>query len=530
MAHSTSFGRRSVDLGAMGAVPAVCAGRHGRITSPVRSERRSVSQRASRRAAASAVMLAVVLVLGSTARAATTVVSGPSPYSQCSVPRPPHDRVAVNAEVEPWVGVDPLNESHVVAVWQQDRFRFGGANGLVAGVSLDGGATWTESTLPFGMCSGGLDFERASDPWISIGPDGIVYASALVVDLINDRDNGVAVAVSRDGGMTWDEPVLVHANTGRTAARAFDDKESITADPTRPGVAYLVWDRGVADEDEQDHGAVERVALRASDRPPPSAPVWFATTDDGGATWSDARPILDPRPGRFTIGNQIVVDPTTGTLYDVFDYFVAARRSFYEALLRSEDGGATWSRPIRIARDLGIGVEDPNTGTPLRVGTGLPDVAVDPSTGTVYVVWEDARFSRGRHDDIALSFSTDGGQTWSEPTQANPRTGRPAFTPSVEVRTDGTVGVTYYDLRFLERQKHVLPTAYWLAEFEPDGTRISETQLAGPFDDMFAPRAGGLFLGDYQGLAVSNDRFLSVFIVANNDTSDRTQVVASIHA
>jgi hypothetical protein len=473
-------------------------------------------------------VLLVLLIVASTARAATTVVSGPSPYAGCSVPQPPGDRVAVNAEVEPWVAVDPSDESHVVAVWQQDRFRFGGANGLAAGVSLDGGVTWTESTLPFGMCApGGLDFERVSDPWVAIGPDGIVYVSALVVDVINDHDNGVSVATSRDGGMTWDEPVLVHSNTRRAAARAFDDKESITADPTRPRVAYVVWDRGVADEEAGERGDLERVALGTSDGSP-SAPVWFAMTSDGGVTWSEARPILDPRPGRFTIGNQIVVDPTTGTLYDVFDSFAAGRRTFYEALVRSDDGGVTWSRPVRIARDLGIGVQHPNTGTPLRVGTGLPDAAVDPSTGTIYVVWEDGRFSRGRHDDIALSFSTDGGETWSEPTQANTRTERPAFTPSVEVRTDGTVGVTYYDLRFLERQKHALPTAYWLTEISPDGATMSETQLAGPFDDMFAPRAGGLFLGDYQGLAVTDDRFLSVFVVTNHDTSDRTQIVASV--
>src|SRR6266508_4013001 len=35
------------------------------------------------------------------------------------------------------------------------------------------------------------------------------------------------------------------------------------------------------------------------------------------------------------------------------------------------------------------------------IGGGLPDVAVDPRNGTLYVVFEDNRFSGGAHNDIA---------------------------------------------------------------------------------------------------------------------------------
>ena len=41
------------------------------------------------------------------------------------------------------MAVNPTNPANVVAVWMQDRFR-----GLVAGVSLDGGATWRQVVLP----------------------------------------------------------------------------------------------------------------------------------------------------------------------------------------------------------------------------------------------------------------------------------------------------------------------------------------------------------------------------------------------
>src|SRR5689334_20416900 len=56
------------------------------------------------------------------------------------------------SEVEPWVAVDPTNAAHLVGAWQQDRWTDGGAHGLVAGVSNDGGATWTVSPQPFTAC------------------------------------------------------------------------------------------------------------------------------------------------------------------------------------------------------------------------------------------------------------------------------------------------------------------------------------------------------------------------------------------
>src|SRR5262245_44423213 len=52
-----------------------------------------------------------------------------------------------NAEVEPFLAVNPTNPSNLVAVWQQDRWAGllvgGGSRGNVIGASFDGGATWS---------------------------------------------------------------------------------------------------------------------------------------------------------------------------------------------------------------------------------------------------------------------------------------------------------------------------------------------------------------------------------------------------
>jgi hypothetical protein len=57
-----------------------------------------------------------------------------------------------------------------------------------------------------------------------------------------------------------------------------------------------------------------------------------------------------------------------------------------------------------------------------RAATQVPQVAepaaaIDPETGDLYVVWEDARFSGS--DETVITRSTDGGATWSTPTRVN---------------------------------------------------------------------------------------------------------------
>ena len=104
------------------------------------------------------------------------------------------------------------------------------------------------------------------------------------------------------------------------------------------------------------------------------------------------------------------------------------------------------------------------TGALLRTGSGLPDAAIDPKTGELYVVWEDARFSHFQYDEVALSRSTNGGRTWSKPIRVNKATHLPAVTPMVAVNSIGTVGVSYFDFRTSPTSDpSTLPTSYWLA-------------------------------------------------------------------
>lgn len=54
----------------------------------------------------------------------------------------------LSGEVEPWIDVNPTDSDNLVSVYQQDRYSNGGSKGTVAGVSVDGGTTWTRVAVP----------------------------------------------------------------------------------------------------------------------------------------------------------------------------------------------------------------------------------------------------------------------------------------------------------------------------------------------------------------------------------------------
>ncbi len=459
-------------------------------------------------------------------------VSGPSPYAGCSILKQSGTNF-LNAEVEPYVAVNPATVGtanvNLVGAWQQDRWSNGGARGLVAGFSSNGGATWGETELPFNFCAGAgaLNYDRASDPWVSIGPDGTAYTVSISVTLASSTTGrpagtAVGVATSTTGGATWTNTQTIIADPG--TVEFFNDKESVTANPTTAGVAYVVWDRLV-----QPNGNPEaNMHTQAF-----TGPTMFSKTTNGGVTWSAPRIIVDTRERQQTIANQIVVDPRNGTLYDFFNLIERFNHQFgtqefnQVAFIKSTDGGSTWTKPNVIATLGTVGVTDPNTGQLIRTGDIVPEPAIDPATGQLYVVWQDSRFNGGHFDEVALSTSTNGGETWSTPIRVNTPHGRPAFTPTVRVSSDGTVGVTYYDFRSLTTETSTLPTDYWFTTSSDHGVSFTtETHITGPFDMLTAPKTTtGFFVGDYEGLDTSGTTFHPFFVAANSGIlSNRTDV------
>jgi hypothetical protein len=490
-----------------------------------------------------------------------TRITGGSPFRGCTA-----DDVAgqddpdagivnfPNTEIEPWVAANPADPDNLLAGWQQDRWSNGGARGLVAGVSRNGGASWRTVVAPGRVteCQGGR-FARASDPWVDFSTAGVAYFMHLAFepDLPTGAFGRNAMLVSRstDGGLTWERPVTLIEDAD---PQVLNDKNSLTADPTNPSLAYAVWDRlqdfTIPPPDGGDEGAKgrtgegvalarERIArLRAAEEsaggpeqaPAPTevlfkGPTYFARTTNAGRTWERGREIYDPGPNEQTLGNQIVVQPS-GTLVNFFTHILPTGVTRLE-LIRSTDKGRTWERRPTVATvEVTFRSITPDQQEPIRDAANLFDVAVDPRNGNLYAVLQEYRY-RGV-EEVSFLQSTDDGRTWSAPVRINktPADRNPlrqqAIVPSIEVGPGGVLVATYYDFRN-DRDRGELAD-YWAVSCDPSARDCRRSSSWGgelrltrrSFDFLDAPVARGHFLGDYMGLDRAGDAVVAVFGVA----------------
>ncbi len=292
------------------------------------------------------------------------------------------------------------------------------------------------------------DFNRATDPWVSFSSDGsIVYS---ISDSFNANGpafggaSSIIISRSTDGGVTWQTPVTARLDTSTTV---LNDKETVTADSTHPLTAYATWDRLVSPSTNANPGAFNH-------SPAFRGPVDVLENDRWRRDLEQRAGHLRSRREEQTIGNQIVspaAGPASGMLIDGFDLILTKgglgnnqsatfsvavirsrrrRRDLVEADRRRAAGlrKRQHRRARRPKQRRAPGVRRRARGQPLRRLAGRP------------------LQHHGRGEDRLLE-STDGGLTWTTPIRVDQSPGdTPAFTPQVHVASDGTVGISYYDL------------------------------------------------------------------------------------
>ena len=379
------------------------------------------------------------------------------------------------------IAARPGEASEQLAVWAQD-----GETSLGFARSDDGGRSWTAGTVPgFVRCDGSDGpFEYVFDGWASTGPDGRTYVSASVATpspIPPDPEGGygVVVAVTPDGGRTWEGSMVV--------ARSIDllptDKPTVTADPRIPGRAWVTWTE------------VSIVGGTSIAR--------IARTDDGGRTWSTPSIHAPPAPVYAEFGNEIVPLPD-GSLVRIFSRFSAQPLVLARVWIgggttifaaRSDDDGATWTEtPVAQLPDSVL--RDPETGEDLALGIPfvVADVAADGSD--LAVAWAETT-PAGR---VQVARSADGGSTWSTETVAG--SPAPAFRASVAM-SGGRIAVTYSDLREDVLGDDELSTRTRLSTWAPG--RGWRDRPIGPVHDLRAGATSSATAvpgGDYWGLVL----------------------------
>jgi hypothetical protein len=451
-------------------------------------------------------------------------VSGPSPLTGCTAGASADFASAYdNTEVEPQVAVNPINPNEMVGASQQDRWPDGGARGLSSWMSLNRGASWTKlPDVPWSACQGGpTRFGRVTDPWVSYDRAGNIYFIGQPIDSADLGLSAIAVTSFDRTTNAWRAPQIIQEDVGDRFA--FNDKVSITGDPTRAGYAYATWLRYSHPADGRNSPTADFHSFAFRGTP------MFSRTTDGGQTWST--PIEMRHSNTYLQGSQIAVAPD-GTLYNVaanlFTGAVASEQTVYMSVMRSNDVGLHWSAPVKIA-PLGFDqLVVPDDGFPIRAEDFLPDIAISPVNGDIYVVWADPLGTAV--NKVVLAKSTDGGRHWTGPTVVS--TGGPsvqAYNHCIEVTNSGTVVLTYYDDRNNVLGDGIATTDVWIRHSH-NGTQTWEPEqhLHGPFDHYTAPISffapgvpRGLFLGDYMGLeTISGDDVIAFFSSTISDGAD----------
>jgi hypothetical protein len=250
-------------------------------------------------------------------------VSGASPFTACTADNVEEQsgRNFPASEVEPWIASSNVDRSgdgvpDLIAGYQQDRWSNGGARGVLASVFHNG--AWLQVGIPgVSTCLGGTEL-RATDPWVTIAPDGTAYFMTLSIgDPPVDPTSVMYVNRSTNGGLSWGPPIQLIRDV---SFFQFNDKNSMTADPFNANFVYAIWDRSRFPSDIREHRSLAGAprSLRSD--------ATFTRTSNGGASWEPARAIFRPRANQFGIGHQIVV-LSDGTLVDGFMLFHGSGRA-----------------------------------------------------------------------------------------------------------------------------------------------------------------------------------------------------------
>jgi hypothetical protein len=357
-------------------------------------------------------------------------------------PDPIQDYVQPDTEIEPSVAVNPANPKNVVTVYQEGRIADGGdaTNGYAT--SFDGGKTWKSGELP-GLTTypgqGGV-FERASDAVVAFGPNNLVYANSLVFDLNKNEGlrSGIAVNVSKDGGRHWGPPVILQDdNLG-----GLNDKNWIVVDMGKGpghhfGRVYVVWDR--ADPVVYDY--CDANCDRQSSWLPNLQTVPGLVSPGQGI---GAYPVITKDGGLGIVMDSLLVGVPVPPGPDELDVNPNDEEAVYIAAPAA--GSTPFPAPLAFLPPVEIATNQ-SKGTPAqRASDGLPAAAVDPSSGTIYAVWDDGRYRTDGTNDAVMSRSFDNGLTWTVPQRVNPGSTTDHvdhYGVSVAVGNAGSVNVAY---------------------------------------------------------------------------------------
>jgi hypothetical protein len=326
--------------------------------------------------------------------------------------------------------------------------------------SNDGGSTWCctasdpghlGTLIPGVERLAGGSYDAGGDPSVAFDRNGHVYYAGLG---FNRTSAPNTVTVSRGtfsgGALSWSAPTFINPTT---SLAILNDKEWIAVDRTTGPFSnrvYVTW---------------TRFKFSPSTGAYVQSPIFFVSSSDGGRTFTSPKAVSGNV--LYDQGSRPVVGPD-GTVYVFWEGSTRLASLNSQYVVKSTDGGATWSKPVKIAI---INTSEAPADTVFRVNS-FPAAAA-ATNGDLYATWTSDTGSAGQ---VAYySRSTNGGTTWSTPGRVFPAAQR-------------------------------TPIGYPVTQ-PSNGTPLNAPDPAGPVEDIFPAVATGpdghVYLSAYRGDVVS---------------------------
>jgi hypothetical protein len=320
------------------------------------------------------------------------------------------------AQGEPSIAVNPTNPKNIVLTFLANvGYGFYGVEnghppttardheqamqGCDAFVSFDAGRSWKRQTLP--VTSWQIDPTRpnCSDTLVLFDKKGVAYVigSAFQFPTFAAGQGDFRMISSRDGGRTWSAPSVVSPAAlspgadpaAWQGARFYDDREFMALDRST-GTLYVNGTQGRAAADAQ--GNIE----------------YLTASHDGGRTWGNALAVGSASAVQLAaaFGTVLFTSPPPQG---------AQRECTCLDVVVSNDGGRTWSAPSVVSPAALSPGADPAAWQGARFYDDREFMALDRSTGTLYVNGTQGRAAADAQGNIEyLTASRDGGRTWSD--------------------------------------------------------------------------------------------------------------------
>src|SRR5918993_1473326 len=258
------------------------------------------------------------------------------------------------------------------------------ADQILCHLSNDGGKTWSPGS-PFGV-----DSKNQFKPGATVDSKGNVWVAWTQFDKLGSEDESCQsniLLTSSSNGKKWSKPIQI----SQTAGDCRDDDNSAEGAMPAIGVdgkAFLTW------------GNQNKIFL---DRSFSGGSLWL-TNDIGVGQqhggWNMKVPGYDRCSGMPVLLINQSKGPAQGTLYLVWADQKNGENDTDVWFVRSTNFGDNWTSPMKLGDDKN------------KRHQFSPRMAVDQTTGYIYVVYFDRDNYEDNQTDVILSYSTDSGSSF----------------------------------------------------------------------------------------------------------------------